>query len=250
MKLGLLTGINYFDTSSELRGCINDINNVEKLYNKCGYETKNLVKLYDVRQKITDHDPTVKNMIEQCNKLVNAPTGSDLVFHYSGHGTQTYNSAERDNKDEVICLTDGYLKDDILRKLLVDNCPKDVKLRAIFDCCHSGSILDLPCRWKNGSRFYMENYQTDNKDIVMISGSLDRQYSSDAWISESQKYQGAMTWAYIKSIEYMNDNNLKWDWRDLVVKMRSYLKKSKFIQIPQLSLLSRIYATKLVDIKY
>ena len=43
MKKALLTGINFYDTSSELAGCVNDIMNVETELQKYGFETENII---------------------------------------------------------------------------------------------------------------------------------------------------------------------------------------------------------------
>ncbi|THU45532.1 hypothetical protein C4D60_Mb02t18920 [Musa balbisiana] len=80
--------------------------------------------------------------------------GDSLVFHYSGHGSQqrSYHSDEVDGYDETLCPLDfesqGMIVDDEINATIVRPLPHGVKLHAIIDACHSGTVLDLPflCR--------------------------------------------------------------------------------------------------------
>jgi hypothetical protein len=58
---------------------------------------------------------------------------------------------------------------------------------------------------------------------------MDKQTSADAFINN--KFQGAMTWSFLKSIN--SNKNIKWF--DLVQNMRNLLKSNGYNQIPQLS---------------
>ncbi|KAK3014384.1 hypothetical protein RJ639_010161 [Escallonia herrerae] len=80
--------------------------------------------------------------------------GDSLLFHYSGHGSRqrNYNGNEVDGYDETLCPLDfetqGMIIDDELNATIVRPLPTGVKLHAIVDACHSGTVLDLPflCR--------------------------------------------------------------------------------------------------------
>ena len=63
----------------------------------------------------------------------------------------------------------------------------------------------------------------------MISGCMDNQTSADAYINS--KFQGAMTWAFLHTV----DKNPNLTWKELITTMRDSLKISNFQQIPQLS---------------
>ena len=82
--------------------------------------------------------------------LSDAKPGDSLFLHYSGHGGQAADDAadEEDGKDETLIPVDyqksGQIRDDTVFKLLVAPLPKGVQLVCVFDCCHSGTILDLP----------------------------------------------------------------------------------------------------------
>lgn len=80
--------------------------------------------------------------------------GDSLVFHFSGHGAQQRNTFgdEKDGMDETICPVDfevnGMIVDDQINEAIVRPLGPGVRLHAIIDACHSGTVLDLPwfCR--------------------------------------------------------------------------------------------------------
>jgi metacaspase-1 len=84
--------------------------------------------------------------------IAGAQSGDSLFFHYSGHGaTQadvSPDTDEADGQDETIVPVDyqkaGMIVDDEIFDLLVAPLPKGVRLTAVMDCCHSGSVFDLP----------------------------------------------------------------------------------------------------------
>lgn len=149
-KKALLVGINYIGTKNELKGCINDTDNVKQFLLSQGFSNDNIVQLNDNannRRQI----PTVQNIRDGIQWLVkDARPNDSLFFHYSGHGGQTEdkNGDEADGLDEVIYPldfeTNGFLIDDELHDTLVSPLPKGTRLTALFDSCHSGSVLDLP----------------------------------------------------------------------------------------------------------
>ena len=68
----------------------------------------------------------------------------------AGHGGQTadLDGDEQDGTDEVIYPVDfkqaGHIVDDEIHHLVVKPLQPGVRLTAIFDSCHSGSVMDLP----------------------------------------------------------------------------------------------------------
>ena len=103
----------------------------------------------------------------------------------------------------------------------------------LFDCCFSGSILDLKYQYLDSLNY--DNYTENNKatdtpgNVIMISGCTDKQTSADAFINNIS--QGAMTWSFIESI----NSNSKLSWKQLIQNMRKLLTNSRYTQIPQLS---------------
>ncbi|KAG2069103.1 hypothetical protein BDR04DRAFT_716003 [Suillus decipiens] len=89
--------------------------------------------------------PSRSNILEQIAKMVaNASANDQFFFYYSGHGSQVTcnHHTETDGKDEVIyAYTGHYIVDNRLRKALVEPLPKGCKLFALWDSCHSATIL-------------------------------------------------------------------------------------------------------------
>ena len=59
-----------------------------------------------------------------------------------------------DGYDETLIPVDfetaGEIRDDDLYKCLVAPMKKGVTVTCVFDCCHSGTVLDLPFRFQGG----------------------------------------------------------------------------------------------------
>ncbi|WOO76542.1 Metacaspase-1 [Vanrija pseudolonga] len=150
-RKALLIGINYFNQQGQLRGCINDVQNVKRfLQSKYGYRDEDMVILTDDTRNPRQM-PTKQNMIQAMHWLVQGAQPNDsLFFHYSGHGGQTedLDGDEDDGMDEVIYPVDfkqaGHIVDDEMHAIMVRPLPPGCRLTAIFDSCHSATALDLP----------------------------------------------------------------------------------------------------------
>jgi len=247
-RKALLIGINYVGTSSALRGCINDVLNIrEFLINEFKMEEDEIIMLTEAAGS-NDLKPTHANILKYIKWLVNdAKNGDKLFFHYSGHGThiRDYSGDENDNQDECICPLDyskaGLITDDVLRQVLVDVLPKGCNLFGLFDCCHSGTILDLKYNYLFNSNPSQNTYNTqiekkskDTKaDVILLSGCLDNQTSADAWID--RKSQGAMTYSFLKTYYNLKEKNKTVNCQRLMKDLNVYIKRSRFTQIPKLS---------------
>jgi hypothetical protein len=96
--------------------------------------------------------PTGKNMMEAMQWLVaDARPGDALFLHYSGHGSEQAdtNGDEKSGMDQVLVPVDyntggRMIVDDWVLQTLVLPLPENVHMFAVMDCCHSGSIMDLP----------------------------------------------------------------------------------------------------------
>ncbi|OCF55078.1 metacaspase [Kwoniella mangroviensis CBS 10435] len=151
-RKALLIGINYFGTAGELAGCINDAHNVQRfICERFGYIPADIVMLTDDTNDPRTL-PTRENIIKGMRWLVEGAQRDDALFlHYSGHGTQTedLDGDEGDDDDEAICPLDyetaGLIIDeDTNHELVVKPLPAGCRLTAIFDSCHSGTVMDLP----------------------------------------------------------------------------------------------------------
>ena len=171
-RKSLFIGINYYGSSAELRGCINDVKNIKQfVVDTFGFPT-------DSRHMriLTDDDPsnmpTRSNMIKAMKWLVNgAKNGDSLFLHYSGHGgsVKDTDGDEMDGMDETLIPVDyksaGHIVDDDLHALLVAGLPAGVRLTAVMDCCHSGSVLDLPYTYAPDGN--LEIIEIDNRKQII-----------------------------------------------------------------------------------
>jgi uncharacterized caspase-like protein len=230
-KKALLIGINYTGTSNELYGCINDANSIKERISKQGFN--NITVLTD----FTTKKATRNNILEEFkNLLMNCQAGDFLFFVYSGHGSYVIdrNGDEKDGRDELIvsCDLQGVL-DDELKALIQTHLKADATLFALFDCCFSGSVLDLKYQFMDSldyDKFTENSKQLETLgNVFMISGCTDNQTAADAVFGG--KAAGAMTWSLLESLKQKPNVN----WRELIKNMRDLLKTSQFTQIPQFS---------------
>jgi hypothetical protein len=237
-KRGLLIGINYNGTDAELNGCINDTTSIyTALTTSYGFKSDDISIITDDTEK----KPTRDEVLSAFKAFLESGVEGDLLFFsYSGHGSSTYdrNSDEDDGKDEMIVTSDlQTILDDELKSLIQLHLKKGVTLFALFDCCFSGTVLDLKYQYLDSlenDTFTTDNNDTETKsNVIMISGCNDAQTSADAFME--QKYQGAMTWAFLNTLKENASSSANLSWKKLLIDMRDKLKQSEFTQLPQLS---------------
>ena len=239
-KSALLIGINYTGTQNQLNGCINDANSIDSLLRSFNFPNINL--LTDDNTLIK---PTRDNILSNFTSLLsNAKSGDVIFFFYSGHGSYTAdkNNNEFTGNDQMIVPCDlKCILDDDLKQIINTNLKSGVTLISMFDCCFSGSVLDLKYQYLDSldnNNLTLNTNETDtNGNVIMISGCSDIQTSADALINN--KNQGALTWAFLET--FNSKKNITW--KQLLQSMRELLQNSKFDQIPQLS------SGKLIDIE-
>ena len=218
-KKALICGINYFGTSMQLRGCINDARCMHYfLTQRFGFREENILFMTD------DHPdpwrrPTRYNMMNGFTWLMTGlKPGDSLVFHYSGHGSQQrdFSGVEADGLNETLCPLDfryaGEIIDDELNHILVRPLTQGVKLHAIIDACHSGSVMDLPymatchsgyLRWESENNPWRPApYQgTSGGFCVQFGASRDSQVAADTSKLSGGVATGAATFSFIQAIE-------------------------------------------------
>mmetsp|Transcript_31805 Transcript_31805/g.58618 ORF Transcript_31805/g.58618 Transcript_31805/m.58618 type:complete len:312 (-) Transcript_31805:70-1005(-) len=156
-KRAILIGINYVGQQGELSGCHNDVHNIkEYIMDVHGFKEENIVVLMDDGE----HNlPTRENIINGYKKMVADSEPGDAVFcHYSGHGGRLRDDdwgEEEDGYDETLIPVDyrenGQIRDDDLFQILVRPMNPEVMVTCLMDCCHSGTVLDLPYKFKAGA---------------------------------------------------------------------------------------------------
>jgi len=262
-KRAVLIGINRYQVpGADLRGCVNDVNNLQKaLTQHYGFASKDVTVLTDLKA-------TKKAMQAAIQQLVaGGKKGDVLLLHYSGHGSNVPDDDgdEADEREEILCPTDldwkDPFRDDWLRKTF-DKLKTGVSLSVIMDCCHSGSNTReiqppdapvkeryLPSPWdlvaaesgrklrgmvkgelRSSPRAKRKKSDVVHADIceLLITGCRDTQTSADAFINGT--YNGALTYYLVESIREANG---KLSYRELHKQTLAKL-KGEYDQVPQL----------------
>ncbi|KAF9053145.1 peptidase C14, caspase domain-containing protein [Panaeolus papilionaceus] len=238
-RKALCIGINYRGQPNELRGCINDARHVrEFLIRHYHFHPSDVHILTDAPDSHPRDLPTRANILAEMKWLVrSAKTDDSLFIHYSGHGGQVKDEDgdEVDGWDEVIYPLDfrkaGSIVDDEMHDILVKPLPPGCRLTGIFDCCHSGTALDLPFIYSSHGRLkgsHVSNRARRNKgtkaDVISFSGCKDGQTSADTFAGNVAV--GAMS-------HFFSANNPDQTYQDLLRSIRLIL-YPRFSQKPQL----------------
>ena len=192
---------------------MNDVVNIKKFF-ETNYDIDETMVLTDDRrtEPSTDYLPTRKNIIAGFKWLVrNAKAGDSLLLHYSGHGGKVKNTdgTEASGYDQTVIPLDyekaGHIIDDDVHDMLCKDLPKGVRLTAIFDCCHSESIMDLPYIYNiNGNLEIIESDR--NQSIAKLVAAGTRYVMGD------KKQAGKMIVNEMKDL-FMNSSLKKRDGR-------------------------------------
>lgn len=184
-RKALLIGINYYGSKHQLQGCVNDVQNVSAWLVSRGYSPspRDMVFLTDERRG--PYHPSGHNILAAMDWLVSDP-GCALFLHYSGHGGQVPDQygTRRDGFSDTIVPVDferhGMIDSGILHQHLVSRLPPNSSLFVLFDCCHSGSAIELP---------YV--YRSDEDGNINLMDNLDA--GIELWSEASHLLQGGFT---------------------------------------------------------
>jgi hypothetical protein len=259
----LLVGINkYPDPRNELRGCVNDILEMEHFI----AETNKVYSKQNIK-KLTNKDATKKEIITQIKWLIEgAEAGDQLLFHYSGHGAQAptkFNSLEKDGLDEIICPYDfdgtnnTSLGDKEFAQLFAA-IPKGVHFVWISDSCHAEDLSRDPFkldeedfnannthyRFFTGLSHYEQGVDKEEQksDITiggiapiinplngaLLSACQSHELSADTYINK--RFIGAFTHYLIENLnKYSGNKNM----RSIIGLVNKDLEKNGYDQNPQ-----------------
>ncbi|KAK8836375.1 hypothetical protein M9Y10_039718 [Tritrichomonas musculus] len=100
------------------------------------------------------HNPTSDVFLKYLPIFLQKTTQHLTVF-YTGHGANVkdLNNDEKDGLDEVIVFDENYITDDELAKIVRQNASGKAKVILLNDCCHSGTIWDLPTDIEKAKQF-------------------------------------------------------------------------------------------------
>jgi hypothetical protein len=242
IKRALLIGINYtLNPANLLRGCINDIKNIEKKIKSTSPNCKEILCLSD-DEKNPNLKPTRQNIINSINWLIKDLKHNDYVYlHYSGHGGLTVDLSKDEISGFDSCIYPisetniETIVDDELRSLLVDKLPFNTTCFAVFDCCHSGTGLDLKytltCPTINNLAVLQNTKYGDSAgSVIFLSGCEDRQTSADT-VDKKNIPSGALTNALLECWDKYGSSI---NFASLLRDVRNYLTVNKYEQIPQM----------------
>lgn len=241
-KRALIIGINYNTVPSlKLNGCIEDTKHISDFWTKQGVSSEYMLVLTDDNKLDRKKMPTVSNIRKAMRWLLTDATVSDFYntpelswptvkkfhqyyIHYSGHGTQVRDTSgdEKDGRDEAICcLNDtctsySTIVDDELRSNLAAKIPDGSILFGTMDCCHSGTVIDLPYKF-DGISTEISGIEL-NKKVFIISGCQDSETSADAFINGVSV--GATTAAFLDVMKEPNSSS--YTYSQILEKMNKY----------------------------
>jgi len=259
----LLVGINkYTDPRNELRGCVNDILEMEYFI----AETNKVYSKQNIK-KLTNKEATKKGILTQLKWLIEgAAPGDQLLFHYSGHGAQAptlFTSLEKDGLDEIICPYDfdgtnhTSLRDKEFAQLFAA-IPKGVHFVWISDSCHAQDLSRDPfkleemddAKYNTRYRFFLGidmlkervNEEGEKADITigniapiisplngaLLSACQSHELSADAYINN--RFNGAFTYYLIENLnKYSGSKNM----HSIIELVNKDLAKNGYDQNPQ-----------------
>jgi hypothetical protein len=273
----LFIGINYVGSSAELRGCINDVVTMQKMLGNLGFDLSDFRSLTE-DAGISGHAglPTKANILAQLDWLVEGAAAGDTLFlHYSGHGTSVEDRSgdEDDGKDEALVPLDyetaGIIVDDDIYEMVAGRLADGVRLTAVLDCCHSGTLMDLPYMFtatgdnlaagsamaRRSNRNKYANRTCFSRDqasavvgapqVLMFSGCQDDQTSAD--VSNTASFDvpatdapGSAGGACTNAMAEVLHKTPTMTFAQLLTAMRENLDGRGFSQIPQMSSSDRV----------
>merc|ERR1712098_416357 len=147
---------------------------------------------------------------------------------------------EADNMDEAIIVSDlKTISDDWFNKHVVQAIPEFVETNIMFDCCHSGTAMDLPYYFDDTTGKFLRNPKAQpvskNKHVLYLSGCADGQLAQELTWKENgviTKRGGALIFKFLEAVENGNDGD-KISLKKLITFIVSGVKKNK--QKPALS---------------
>lgn len=145
--------------------------------------------------------PNGKNILAAMHWLVSEPNTCNFL-HYSGHGGQVRDpDGDRDSGyDSTIVPRDfesnGQIDSDKLHRTLISALPANSTLFVIFDCCHSGSAIELPFVYRSdadGNVSMMDNVKTGMGLLQGATSLIQGGFTMDKLSHAKDLFAGAST---------------------------------------------------------
>lgn len=145
--------------------------------------------------------PTGANILAAMDWLVSEP-GTQCFLHYSGHGGQVKDpDGDRESGlDDTVVPVDyqknGQLDSDTLHRHLVSKLHATSTLFVVFDCCHSGSAIELPFVYRpdaDGNVNLMDNVKEGLHLMQTAQHLLQGGFTQDKVTDAKQLFAGAQS---------------------------------------------------------
>lgn len=244
----LLYGLNYASQPRlRLNGCWNDAIGMSSLLTSEPYcfDPERVHVVMDTNNdqvpRCTKH--AIASSLQSMARRSREGAGLDVaVFAFSGHGShqRDYSGDEADGQDEGICPIDcmrtGLLLDDDLLRIVKEFNPR-TRLYMVFDCCHSGSMLDLPFVYPPGVDLpdRAPTLPDPCPRIVMLSGCRDSQTSADAFDRRTRQFGGALTMSLLRVLQSRGADEPPLGLIELHERVSGLLKADGYTQYPLIS---------------
>ena len=176
----VVIGCNYANTPYALDGCINDAMDfswtITDLCEKRGFHLSLNLLLDNGGNSPTKSN--IMNNIKQGISSVNSKQSDLFIFYFAGHGLQhkDTNGDEADGLDETILCSDLQQIVDDQMFLALTRLHKNRQAIFVFDCCHSGTMLDLPKTMIGGGK---SGRMRLSGDVLCVSACLENQKSTE-----------------------------------------------------------------------
>ncbi|KAA8545614.1 hypothetical protein F0562_020398 [Nyssa sinensis] len=213
-KRAFLCGVSYKEFKFKLKGVTTDVKCMKSLLlDQFNFPSESVLVLTE--EGSHDGIPTKANMQKALKWLVeDCQSGDSLVFYFSGHGLRQpdFDEDELDGFDETLCPVDfkthGMILDNEINATIVRPLKQGVKLHAIIDACHSGTVLDLEHVYNRIQQRWVDNkppsgaYKgTSGGLAICISACADDQMAADTNALTGKEMAGALTTLFIQAIK-------------------------------------------------
>ncbi|KAI7241145.1 metacaspase [Hortaea werneckii] len=180
-----------------------DVHNVREFLQAMGYSDDRQSQVVMRDDQYTDprgpYWPTGDNMLAAMDWLISEP-GTVNFLHYSGHGGQVPSDDYRTSgfDDTIVPVdyeTQGQIPSGVLHQTLVTKLAPNSTLFIVFDCCHSGSAVELPYVYRtdqDGNVNLLENVEAGMR-LIGSASHLLQGHLSKAKIGEAKSLLAGAT---------------------------------------------------------
>lgn len=157
--------------------------------------------------------PSGQNILAAMDWLVSEP-GTQCFLHYSGHGGQVRDpdGDRASGLDSTIVPVDyqrqGQINSDTLHRRLVSRLHPTSTLFVVFDCCHSGSALELPFVYQpdsHGNVNLMDNVKQGMRLMGAAQNLLQGGFNSNKVNDARQLFAGATS--FFQGLSHMGEGS-------------------------------------------